>query len=633
MHVFKKNSNIFHLLAESVAEGILVVNQELNIVSVNRHTLTLFNYKEEELLGKPLTQILPEKNEQVYKTFIAAKPVERQHFINNGIQTQVGLTKSGIEIPIDISFNSFNLSDRHYFLALIFDLSEKRKRLTDLQINTTAMDSALNGITISDTLKEDNPIIYANKSFEKITGYSQKEILHRNCRFLQNDDTHQLGIEEMRSAIHKGQSCRVVLRNYKKNGQMFWNEISLSPIKNEDGVLTHFVAIQNDITKRIITEQRNRQLIRIFNESDNEIYVFDGQTLRYKNVNFGARKNTGYSLKNFMKMSPLDLEPAFTERQFRNLLAPILKSAGKKIEYESSHQRKNGSTYPVEVHLQSTKVGEQCLISAVVFDVTDKKEYTQKLEKTVSERTRQLKSALLKEKELNDLKSKFLAMVSHEFKTPLSSILTSATLVGKYTNSDTQNKREKHLNTIVSGVHHLTGILNDFLSMERLEKGDDLYKFTDFSLSKVINEVLYNANMMLKTGQRINYPMNIEDVSICQDEKIVELTLTNLLNNAIKYSPERTEIDLLVTVTKHTATFDVVDRGLGIPEEDKKHIFERYFRAANILTTQGTGIGLYIIKSHIQHLGGQVTFISKQNKGSTFTVVLPIEEAFCEDRG
>ncbi|MBT8263818.1 MAG: PAS domain S-box protein, partial [Muriicola sp.] len=408
-------------------------------------------------------------------------------------------------------------------------------------------------------------------------------------------------------------------------------EISLNPIKNNDGEITHFVGIQNDITKRIITEQKNRQLIRIFNESDNEIYVFDAQTLRYQNVNFGARKNTGYSLKNFMKMTPLDIEPAFTERQFRKLLAPILKSAGQKIEYESSHLRKNGTTYPVEVHLQSSKVGEQCLISAVVFDITDKKEYTQKLERTVSERTKQLKNALLKEKELSELKSKFLSLVSHEFKTPLSSILTSATLVGKYKSADTQEKREKHLSTIVSGVHHLTGILNDFLSMERLEKGEDLYRFTNFSLSKVINEVFYKANLILKTGQQINYPMNIEDVSICQDEKIVELTLTNLINNAIKYSPERTDIDLLVALTPHTVTFKVVDRGFGIPEMDKKHIFERYFRAGNILTSQGTGIGLHIIKSHVQNLGGQVSFISKQNKGSTFTVTFPIEETSCEE--
>jgi hypothetical protein len=204
-------------------------------------------------------------------------------------------------------------------------------------------------------------------------------------------------------------------------------------------------------------------------------------------------------------------------------------------------------------------------------------------------------------------------------------------LVGKYTDSDTQNKREKHLNTIVSGVHHLTSILNDFLSMERLEKGEDLYKFRRFSLSRVVNEVLYNANMILKIGQRINYPMNIEDISICQDEKIVELTLTNLLNNAIKYSQEHTEIDLMVNLTKHTVTFEVVDRGVGIPEDDQKHIFERYFRAANILTTQGTGIGLHIIKSHVQNLGGQVSFISTQNKGSTFTVLFPIEEAFCSE--
>ncbi len=112
-------------------------------------------------------------------------------------------------------------------------------------------------------------------------------------------------------------------------------------------------------------------------------------------------------------------------------------------------------------------------------------------------------------------------MVSHEFKTPLSTILTSATLVGKYTTTEQQDIRVKHLKSIKTGVHHLTGILNDFLSIERLEKGKEVYRLNDFSLSKVVNEVIYNANMLLKTGQKINYPLNIEDLTIHQDEKIV----------------------------------------------------------------------------------------------------------------
>ncbi|HUH45933.1 MAG TPA: HAMP domain-containing sensor histidine kinase, partial [Arenibacter sp.] len=237
-----------------------------------------------------------------------------------------------------------------------------------------------------------------------------------------------------------------------------------------------------------------------------------------------------------------------------------------------------------------------------------------------------IKSALQKERELNDLKSGFLSLVSHEFKTPLSGILTSAILVGKYTEGDQQEKRQKHLQTIIGGVHHLNGILNDFLSLERLEKGKEVYRFTDFSLSKVVNEVVYNANMLLKDGQKIKYPDNIDEVVIYQEQRIVSMVLTNLLHNAIKYSPEDTEIGMKVVLQKGKIIFHVIDHGIGIPKKGQKHVFERYYRADNVLLVQGTGIGLNIVKVHLENIGGSIYFKSEVGKGSVFTVEFPFDE-------
>ena len=132
--------------------------------------------------------------------------------------------------------------------------------------------------------------------------------------------------------------------------------------------------------------------------------------------------------------------------------------------------------------------------------------------------------------------------------------------------------------------------------------------------------------MQLKNGQHINYPQNIDDVLIYQDEKIVTLIITNLLYNSIKYSPEDSDIDIVIDFTKDGMILKIIDQGIGIPDNDQKHIFERYFRAANALLNQGTGIGLNIIKGHIDNLKGKVYFKSKENKGSTFTVELPIGE-------
>ena len=232
---------------------------------------------------------------------------------------------------------------------------------------------------------------------------------------------------------------------------------------------------------------------------------------------------------------------------------------------------------------------------------------------------------MAKEKELNELKTRFLSLVSHEFKTPLSSILTSITLLSKYTESHQQEKRDKHVETIKNKVRYLDTILTDFLSVERLDSGKVNYKLETFPLSKIVNEVVYGANMLLKAGQTIKYPENIDDIFIRFDEKTLELALSNLIHNAIKYSPEDTTISLAVSNGKDTVLIDVIDRGIGIPAQDQKHIFNRYFRAENALLNQGTGIGLNIAKQHLENLGATIEFTSEENKGSIFTIVIPLE--------
>ena len=262
--------------------------------------------------------------------------------------------------------------------------------------------------------------------------------------------------------------------------------------------------------------------------------------------------------------------------------------------------------------------------------VEDLKNLNLDLEEEIKRRKeaeKKIKDALQKEKELSELKTKFLSLVSHEFKTPLSGILTSATLAEKYTKEEQQEKREKHLVTIRNKVHYLNNILNDFLSIERLDSGRGQYKFSNFGLKRLINEVVYNANITLKDGQEIIYPKDIEDVELYMDEKILELILSNLLGNAIKYSPENTLIKFRVKFDEKLIVFEVEDQGRGIPEKDQKHIFERYFRAENALLDQGTGIGLNIAKTHLENLGGAIEFTSEENKGTRFTVKVPMNKS------
>ncbi len=312
---------------------------------------------------------------------------------------------------------------------------------------------------------------------------------------------------------------------------------------------------------------------------------------------------------------------------------------------------KDGSIFPVEAGLNPFKLYEKKYVMALVTDISIRKQQEDEiqklnteLEEKVADRTKELIAtisqleienskrieaekdaniALKRERELNDLKTKFLSLVSHEFKTPLSGILTSTILLGKYKLAEQQEKRDKHIKTISDKVHYLNNILNDFLSIEKLETGNVSYNYSTFKLSKVVNEVVYHANMLLKEGQKINYPEHIDEMSLLQDEKIVELTLSNLVHNAIKYSSENTIIDIKITQDEHTTTIKVMDDGIGIPKADQKNIFNRYFRAENALLTQGTGIGLNIVQTHIEKLGGTIGFTSEEKVGSIFTIHLP----------
>ena len=492
----------------------------------------------------------------------------------------------------------------------------------DQEIFNILLNSVSEGVVVVDEYQN---IVEVNKAGEKMFGYEENELSRKPLNILIPQNYHAKHGEHFKSFVKDYKQRRMGygrdIFGAKKDGSIFPIEASLNPFsiygKN------YIMALVIDITKRKKLEQEKNHLAEIFQESLNEIYVFDAKTLKFVNVNYGAQKNIGYTLEEMITMTPLDIKPNYTESQFRNEIKLLDKENIEKIEFESIHKRKSGSTYPVNIHLQSSKLGNKDVYVAIILDITEQKNYTEKLEKIVEIRTEELQIALAAEKELNELKTKFLSMVSHEFKTPLSGILTSTMLLNKYKLTEQQNKREKHIHTITDKVHYLNTILNDFLSVEKLEKGKVNYNFTNFKLSKVLNEVIYNANLLLKNGQQINYPENIDVMSLYQDEKILELTLSNLIYNAIKYSSENTIIDIDISQGETTTIFKIKDNGIGIPEKDQKNIFNRYFRAENALLMQGTGIGLNIVKDHLENLNGSISFESKEHKGSTFTIALP----------
>lgn len=320
--------------------------------------------------------------------------------------------------------------------------------------------------------------------------------------------------------------------------------------------------------------------------------------------------------------------------------------------------RKDGTEFPVEISLSYTQVQGQLLVMAFISDISQRKQaedalkkseeqlivYAAELEKKVEMRTEALnhtitkleeevierkkaeeeaRKSLERERELNDLKSKFVSIASHEFRTPLSTVLSSASLIQQYKDKKDYDKQDKHILRIKSSVNHLTQILNDFLSLGRLEEGKIDVNFEQVEVRSFMTEILEEVNSFLKDGQKVILDCSDSIGSIGTDTRILRNIMFNLISNASKYSDVNKTIYITCANKKGRTLFSIQDEGIGIPIEDQKHLFDRFYRASNAGNIQGTGLGLNIVRRYAELIGGEISFQSEYEKGSTFFISLP----------
>jgi PAS domain S-box-containing protein len=280
---------------------------------------------------------------------------------------------------------------------------------------------------------------------------------------------------------------------------------------------------------------------------------------------------------------------------------------------------KNLSSKVTERTAQLEEAINKLLTSNVELEneITVRQEAEEKLKKSQQE----LQVALEKEKELGNLKSRFVSMASHEFRTPLATILSSSSLISRYETSEQQEQRLKHVNRIKDSVTNLTGILNDFLSLSKLDEGKIEINITEVNLENLTKTIHEELIGIIKSGQKIHFQFNKVDCIINSDSRVLKNILFNLISNAIKYSDE--DIDCKFTISERDCTIQIIDKGIGIPDDDQKYLFDRFFRAANAVNIQGTGLGLNIVKRYTELLKGTISFESVLHEGSEFTVVLP----------
>lgn len=393
-------------------------------------------------------------------------------------------------------------------------------------------------------------------------------------------------------------------------------------------------------------------LILIYNQSAADLFGYDRNELLGRNISI---------------LTPEPHRSMHDKYIDNHLKTGVNKIIG--IGREVEGVRKNGTKFPVRLAVSKFTIDNQIFFTGVIHDLTARKEVEHKLvflnknlENLVDSRTGQLQesinqlsasnrtleeeisyriivesklkskeqellAALEKERDLNLLKSRFISIASHEFRTPLANILSSVNLIDKYESDETLDKRKRHINKIKNNIHYLNGVLNEFLVLTRIEESRFELKLEEFSLHHLLHEIIEDFNHIKKTGQTLNFICSDPDkFTVRSDKACIRHIMNNLISNAIKFSKESDSIDVhLIDNTDHVM-IKIIDYGIGIPEEEQKFIFDIFYRATNVLNIPGTGLGLNIVKKYLDAIHGKIIFESREGEGTRITIKLPKHE-------
>ncbi len=557
----------FKALFESVPGLYLVLLPDFNIVAVSNAYADATMTKREEVTGKHLFEVFPDNPDDITADGVSNLRASLNAVLKSKTAHSMAVQKYDIRRP-DGTFEERFWSavnkpvlNSNNKVAYIIHRVEDVTEFIRLQKEKTANDKIADDLRLR-SLEMETEIITRSKEIQKLNEVLEEKVIER---------TTQL------------ESIAKDILDYK----FALDESSIVAVTDQKGIIQHV----------------NKNFCKISKYREDELLGQDHRIV-----------NSGYHSKDFI----------------RNIWVTI--ANGKIWKGELKNKAKDGTFYWVDTTIVPflNEQGKPYQYLAIRADITQRKiaeqrviKLNEELEEKVTERTLELTQALEREKEMNEMKSRFVSMASHEFRTPLSAVLSSVSLVEKYSAPENHEKRIKHIDRIKSSVRNLTDILNDFLSLDKLGEGKVEVENETFNLPEFLHDVMEVMDGMLKKKNQIIIFNHTGDNEIIQDKKILRNVMHNLLSNAIKYSPEEKSIHLIAEVNNDYVCISVQDEGIGIPVEEQKHLFDKFFRAKNAVNIQGTGLGLNIVKKYLELLNGNISFSSVPEKGTTFKVEFP----------
>lgn len=619
------------ILAEKT--GTIVYDRDLinHIVHREGAIEEVLGYTREELNNfekDQLENMIDEKDKEQYlKNIKDILKVPGSYSLNYKLRHKNGkfifIEDNGI-VLLDESGNPVRI------LGSMRDVTLKKLAEDELRKLSHAVEQSQVSIVITN---KEGIIEYVNPKFCDVTGYTYEEAIGQNPRILKSGEWASETYTGMWSDLASGRGWTGIFHNKKKNGELFWESAHISPIKDFSGEITHYIAVKEDITEKVKNEEQlaryrehleemveertaqinsqNEFLRSLIDTIPNPLFVKDSEG-KYTDVNPAFEKLSGKKRDELIgKKMDIVLDGEAKKIAFETD-EQLLKEKGI-VSYESNFITGEGKKIAILVYKASFGAHDNKPegIVGIFFDISQRKEME---EKTIQ--------ALSKEKELNEMKTNFISMASHEFRTPLTTILASADLVEMYYNKWSEEKVINHVKKIQDSVNYMTSLLDDVLTLSRADRGKIKFSPSKQNLKELCSQLMNETQYQTLPGHELVMDYKLKEEILNVDSKLLTQILNNLLSNAVKFSPEGGKILLEVTQKDNKIQFIVQDEGLGIDMSDLKNIFEPFFRGKNVTEIHGSGLGLNIVRNAVELHGGEIFIESELNKGTkiTFTI-------------
>jgi PAS domain S-box-containing protein len=642
----QQTNSTLQALINASPRAIFTLDLEGKIKIWNPAAEHLFGWTEIEVIDRPSPISIDDRFED--GSTLCSNVLQGDSYARVELHCQ---KKDGTDIDIILSAAPLQDSEGEIngIVTVIADITEQKKQAEQVRLLQSVVVNTNDAVVITAALpldacepRGDRPILYVNEAFTRMTGYTLEEMLGQTLRILQGEKTDLSELEKVYSALNDWESITVEVIHYRKNDTEFWHEFSIVPVADKTGHYTHWISIQRDTTARRQAEQALRQSEERFRslvESALDIIMIleaDG-TIRY--VSPSIESILGYTVtepigkKVFEWIHPED----FINASYH---LTALTHSDHPIAYQSSDISHSSPSQSIELlptieFRCRHKDGSWRTLEAISCpftgsSVTVDRGSTLHLmvnARDITERKRlgEIRLALEREKELSILKTRFFSMASHEFRTPLSTALAAAQVLENSSEVwQDSEKRLRNLRRIQDAVNNMVQMLNDILTINRAETGKLDFKPKRLDLESFCQHLIEEMRLHAGAQYQLNFTRAGIAIPAYLDEKLLNSILSNLLWNAIKYSPQGGEIALTLEFQPTLIFFQIQDQGIGIPPEDLDQLFEPFHRGRNVKTIPGTGLGLVVVKKCVELHHGTISISSELNQGTMCKIVLPL---------